>query len=391
VRILYTAVLLALWSCESKPTNSIDQETGTGRTAALPTTAADPHLSTAAVLGDYDGALGGKYPFRLSITSWAPDSQLVGMYYYLSQHKPIGLVGRVEADGEVWLRELNPESPDSSSTWADRSQPRHPLAYFRLRPSGVGALAGTWQKANSGRQLPAQLTRYQQQGVVQKAHVGEQRYFDEFTMPVFTVPSPGVTRELWDVFDLQEISQQTLDELREAHAEHQRDDMAQGFAGMETDVTYNDRGLLSVSLRSEYTAANVSHNFQTVVVDLRTGQVLDQEINLAREKPFLAACERKLQAQLTQYLAEEYGAATPDEDVADELNGLRQQHIDSNNGVGEMRLEPDGVSFHYDVNYESMSNLMFKQFQNQFWLKFSFAELAPLLKPDSPLQRLVRP
>ncbi|SHK33012.1 hypothetical protein SAMN02746009_00737 [Hymenobacter psychrotolerans DSM 18569] len=388
-------LLAVCWSCDQKlPATS----------AAAPTTAAPgrpvatvaPRPSVAAILGDYAGTMGGKYPFRLSITAQLPDSQLVGIYY-LSQHKPIELQGFVAATGEIWLREFaaqpTAEEPERSLGNEPPTQPRQPFARFMVRRTAAGTLAGIWQEAGSDRKLPVQLTRYQPRGPVQQAHVGQQVYFEEFTAPVFTVPDPGVTRKLHGIFGVEQLTDMTLAELQEEHQQHQMAEYAQGFAGVNAEVTYNHRGLLSVNLHSEYTGANVNHSYRSVVVDLQTGEQLTDEINPARQTQFLAACEQKLQAQLATYIREEYGqmmeGIPPEED--ENLAGLRSQHISLQNQPDDMSIGAGKVLFHYPVQYEAMSNLMFKQFQSQFWLDFSFAELQPFLRPGSPLRRLAAP
>jgi hypothetical protein len=354
--------------------------------------------NVAAVLGDYEGSMGGKYPFRLSITAQQPDSQLVGVYYYLSQHKPIELQGFVAPTGEIWLREFTPqlsaeeEETQRLRTWDEpATQPRQPFARFMVRRAPDGTLAGTWQEANSNsnRSLPVRLMRYCLQGVVQRAHVSEQRYFGEFSIPVFTVSDPGVTRQLHQIFGVEKLTGLTLADLREEHRNHQRNDIAQGFAGVESEVTHNNQGLLSVDLHSELTGANVSHSYQSVVVDLRTGRELTNEIDPAHQQQFLAASELKLQQQLTEYIAKEYPAAQQDS-TDEDLAGLRSQHVSNKDQLDAMSLHAGSVQFHYWVQYEAMSNLTFKQFQNQFWVSFTFTELQPYLKPDSPLRRLAQ-
>jgi hypothetical protein len=336
--------------------------------------------------------MGGKFPFRLSITVAKPDSQLVGMYYYLSQHKPIRLQGFVAPTGEIWLREFShqpsAEEEEKMRHWNESiDQVRQPTARFTMRRNPAGALVGTWQEADAGARRPVQLMRYRPRGPAQQAHVGEQTYFEEFKIPVFTVPDPGVTRRMWEIFGVEQLTDMPLAELREEHLTHEANDTPQGFDGVYSQVTYNRQGLLSVDLHSEYTGANVNHSYRTIVVDLQTGEPLTDEINPGREAQFLTACEQKLQAQLAAYIAEEYPNATPDSDDMD-LAGLRSQHISAQNQPDEMGVGSGSVRFHYPVRYESQSSMMFKQFQNQFWLEFSFAELKPLLKPGSPLHQL---
>jgi hypothetical protein len=384
---LLLAVLAGCHSSPQTPTNAPPAAT------VPPARLAPVVPAVAAVLGDYEGAMGGKFPFRLSITASRPDSQLVGIYYYLNQQKPIELQGFVAPTGEIWLREFahQPSAEEVEKMDAcDKpyAQVREPVARFMVRRAPDGSLVGTWQDARSGRRLPVQFTHYQSRGPATQAHVGEQRYFEEFTVPVFTVPDPGVTRQLWEIFGIEQLTEMSLDELRGDHRSHKSESTAAGFGGVYSRVTYNRQGLLSVDLHSEYTAANVNHIYRTAVVDLHTGKLLTDEINPVRKAQFLAACEQKLQAQLATYIAEEYPNATPGSENVD-IEGLRRQHVSPQNQPDELGIGAASVRFHYPVKYEMQSGMMFKQFQNQFWLEFSFAELKPLLKPGSPLHRLL--
>ncbi|UOQ78434.1 hypothetical protein MUN84_07645 [Hymenobacter sp. 5516J-16] len=206
--------------------------------------------AAAAVAGDYEGTLGGKYPFRLSITTQQGRQQVAGWYYYLSQQKPIWLDGYVTPAGDLWLGEVNLDRPELTERWDGSRQPRQPFAYFHLRRAAAGTLAGTWRAAKSERQLPAQLTSYRSTGFAEKAHVAEQTYFGEYTEPVFTVPDFRVSEKLWAAFNVVDMANMTWEELQE-EAKARRAGEIRGYLGTDATVTYNDLGLLSVWLRSE--------------------------------------------------------------------------------------------------------------------------------------------
>lgn len=372
--------LALLWSCE--PKNTTKEPVATTTVPAV----SSPPATTA--LGDYEGTLGGKYPFRLAINSQNDKAELTGIYYYLSQQKPIWLRGFRAPDGEIWLREMDPERPDTvAAGWKQGGKAVHPFAYFRLRRTAQGGLAGSWQAAKSGRQLPAQLRPYQNRTPVQKAHVSEQTYFGEFTEPQFTVPDMKVTQDLYWLFDIETLSEQTLEELREEHRNHAAGSY-QGYGGIDSRVTYNNRGLLSVALRDEYTAANVNSRFWSVVVDLRTGEPLDtDEIDPVRQAAFLTACDAKLQQQITAYL----DPSASDSEGLDSIDvaGLRAQRIGPDNPPNDMLIEDGKITFNHDVQYGGMSNFMRKMYAQQFRVEFTFAEMRRFLKPQSPLRRLL--
>ncbi|TGD81306.1 hypothetical protein [Hymenobacter wooponensis] len=376
MRILYAAaVLMALWGCESKSTKPAT----TVATPAADTTHAAP------ALGSYEGSIAGKYPFRLAITNRLNKSEVVGIYYYLKQQKPIRLWGILAPDGEIWLREIDPERPDTvAAGWGPGGKSRYPFAYFRLRHLPQGGLAGTWQAAKSDKLLPVQLTPYQASSPVQKAHASERTYFEEFTAPEFTVADMAVTEKLYWLFDIEDLSEQTLEDLQEEHRSHKNGGF-QGYGGITSEVTYNDRGLLSVSLRDEYTAANVNSRFWTKVVDLHTGEELSEsEIDPAKRQAFLAACEVQLQQQISEYISNS-GEELDSTDIA----GLRSQHIGTGNALGDMQIAKNDVSFNHSVEYDMMSNFIRKMYAEQFRVSFTFAEMARYLKPNSPLRRLL--
>ncbi|MBX0291140.1 hypothetical protein K3G63_11850 [Hymenobacter sp. HSC-4F20] len=343
--------------------------------------------AAAAVAGDYEGTLGGKYPFRLSITNQKGRQQVAGWYYYLSQQKPIWLDGYVTPAGDLWLGEVNLDRPELTERWDGSRQPRQPFAYFHLRRTGAGALAGTWRAAKSERQLPAHLTSYRSSGYAEKAHVGEQTYFKEFSGPVFTVPNFRVSEKLWEAFDIEKLAGMTEEELeQELQARKEEGTRFIGYQGTGAEVAYNDRGLLSVWLRSEQITGGgqLFARMWSVVMDLRTGEQLTDEIDPAQRPAFLAVCEQKLQRQINQYLHE-----SP-QDSADTA-GLRSQHIDAEHEPTDLHITPDSVTFHHEVDYEGMTHFVRRDMEYEFRLAFTHAELAPFLKPDSPLHRLRKP
>ncbi|MDU0369310.1 hypothetical protein ACFPAF_02790 [Hymenobacter endophyticus] len=339
-------------------------------------------------LGDYEGSLGGKYPFRLAINFQNDKAELTGIYYYLSQQKPIRLWGFRAQDGEIWLREMNPERPDTvAAGWGQGGKPIQSFAYFRLRPTPQGGLAGSWQAAKANRRLSAQLLPYQLKQPVQKAHVSEQTYFGEFTAPQFTVADMKVTQDLYWLFDIETLSEQGLELLEEEHRNHAGGSY-QGYGGIDSRVTHNNQGLLSVALRDEYTAANVNSRFWSVVVDLRTGETLGpDEIDPAHKVAFLAACNAKLQQQIAAYLA----PTAPDSEEQDSVDvaGLQAQHIGPDNPPDDMLIEDGQITFNHFVQYDDMSNFMRKIYDQQFRISFTYAEMTRFLKPTSPLRRLL--
>ncbi|RSK51259.1 hypothetical protein [Hymenobacter rigui] len=383
MRILLVAAagLLLLTGCESKQAANI-------LPPAKNLAAATDNKPAATALGDYEGTLGGKYPFRLAINFQDDTAGLTGIYYYLSQQKPIRLWGFRAPDGEIWLREMDPEHPDTvAAGWGQTGKAMQPFAYFRLRPGGQGSLTGSWLAAKSGRRLAAQLRPYQSRTPVQKAHVSEQTYFGEFTTPQFTVPDMKVTQDLYWLFDIEALSEQGLEMLEEEHRNHAAGSY-QGYGGIDSRVTYNNRGLLSVALRDEYTAANVNSRFWSVVVDLRTGEPLAlDEVDPTRKAAFLAACNTKLHERIAAYL----DPSDPNSEEQDSVDvaGLSSQHIGPDNPPDDMLIEDGRISFNHFVEYDGLSNFTRKMYAQQFRVAFTFAEMARFLKPNSPLRRLL--
>lgn len=356
--------------------------------AAQPTARINPTPIPAAwaiavVAGEYKGTLDGKYPFRLTVSVGQAPGQVMGCYYYLSQQKPIWLEGYVTPAGDLWLGERNLEQPHVTDRWDGGRQPRQRFAYFRLRQTAPGTLAGTWRAAESERQLPALLTSYRSTGVADKAHVGEATYFGEFTVPVFIVPDFRVSEKLWATFDVEELADRTWEELKEL-AKARKTGERHGYQGTDATIAYNDRGLLSVWLRSEQVYGKLSARMWSVVLDLHTGAQLEDEIDPAQRPAFLAASERKLQQQIRRYLHEH-----PDADSAD-VAEISRQHVEAAHPPTDLHVLADSVTFHHAVDYDGMSHFVRRDMEYDFRLAFSFAELMPFLKPTSPLQRLMQ-
>ncbi|AII52643.1 hypothetical protein [Hymenobacter sp. APR13] len=359
---------------------------GTG--AAQPGAKAKPVLkaatqAAAVVVGDYAGTLDGKYALRLTVSAVQANGQVMGCYYYLSQQKPIWLEGYVTPAGDLWLGERDLEQPQLTYRWDGSRQPRQPFAYFRLRQTATGTLAGTWRAAKSERQLSAQLTSYRSPGVADKAHVGEATHFGEFPAPVFTVPDFRVSEKLWAAFEVEKLADMSWEELAEL-AKARKSGERQGYQGTDATVAYNDRGLLSVWLRSEQVYGQLSARMWSVVLDLQTGEHLEEEIDPAQRPAFLAASERKLQQQIGRYLHEH-----PDADAVD-VAGISSQHVDAAHLPTDLHVMADSVTFHHAVDYEGMTHFVRRDMEYDFRLAFSFAELMPFLTPGSPLRRLVK-
>ncbi|UOQ78433.1 hypothetical protein MUN84_07640 [Hymenobacter sp. 5516J-16] len=120
------------------------------------------------------------------------------------------------------------------------------------------------------------------------------------------------------------------------------------------------------------------------MMDLRTGEQLTDEIDPGKQTAFLAICEQKLQREISRYLHENPQDST---DTA----GLRNQHIDAQHPPTDLHITADSVTFHHAVDYDGMTHFVRRDMEYEFRLAFSFAELAPFLKPASPLHRLRKP
>jgi hypothetical protein len=323
------------------------------------------------LVGAYEGTLGSRYPIRLHLST--ADSALTGQYYYQRNGRRLDLLGRVNP--ETGLITLT-EKPENDTAATGR---------FVARPLPDQSLTGTWYNAAGTVLLPFRLTRVAGTAppAADHARVQDKTYLHNFTVPVVTVPDAGVTAVLKQYFSLETLAGETLASLRE-QAEAQR---TEGYAGLQQlsySVTCNRRGLLSLKVTREGIGSSVWYDGHTYNLDLNTGFAVDvaDEIRPEQLARFLALGQRKLRPVLEDIVQGQRELLNEEDRV-----GLLAEQF-SLGSVQEYTMHSTGLTFDHTAQY-SMGNFLFRTLQGSFTVEFSWAELAPFLKPDSPLRRLL--
>ncbi|HEX8427354.1 hypothetical protein [Hymenobacter sp.] len=308
---------------------------------------------------------------QLSFNSY--DSILTGQYYYLRNGRLLRLAGRVSADGELKLRESTDLDTAATGWFVGRVQPGR-------------TLAGTWHNAAGTVHLPFQLIRLVGTAppAADRARVSSKIYFKVFTLPVATVPDAAVTKLLAQWFSLESIVGEPVSELRERLNDPEL--MHSGVQAMDYGKLYNDHGLLNISTTVEGIGASVWYDIRSRTIDLNSGfpVVLADEIRPELVPEFLKLGQQKLQKITQKYVPTQEGFLAP-EDVA----GVLSQEF-SLGSTDEYTVSVAGLTCDHPVNYDGLSNLVWKVLTGNFQVEFTHAELARFLKLDSPLRRLGR-
>ncbi|MCI1187836.1 hypothetical protein MON38_10430 [Hymenobacter sp. DH14] len=351
--------LLAACSSPSAPEKTPAAAGPATAPAAPAATAAKPEK--AGLQTYYAGTLGNKLAVHLCLLP--VDTAVYGDYYYGTHGAGLALLGQRLPTGQLRLREF-----------ASKAHPDRPTAEFLLVPAPDGSLAGTWRTLPPARprQLAVALRAYTPPPVagcrvrVANADSGE---------PTITVPDAAITQLL-------------RVQLRRLVAEDGGDPGTQMLT-----AEYADNCLLSIMLHSEMVGASVTPGVSHSVFDLRTGEglAIENEIDPRQVPALVAEANRRLQAQLRRYIDENKaetgdGGVLMEEDVA----GLRAQQytratFEAYNGS---YLLDDSVRLAFPVQYEAMNSFVSKMYTDAFAAAFSFAEIQPYLRPDSPLRRL---
>jgi len=343
----------------------------------------------------YQGTVGGQ-PVTMMLTI-GPDQYdstktvCAGVYYYGTARR--GLLDLVNAGTyQPWQPMQLDESADGKGTGTWRAtQPLGPL------------LSGTWTSP-SGKQLPFELGEaYQDAQRLQLAvryEVMHEATYGPVCHPEGEEADSTDQEELSEYEQNQrhpsELSRDALhllgpDTLRPAlqalqcPVPRQRRKAAQAYAADEglcnetsesIAVTFNDFGLLAITEPKYwyyYGAAHFGHSASGSIYDLRTGEYVSLESLL---RPGAGV---KLQRLLTRHLLRDphtEGDATVEKE-AYELNG-------------ELVPLPPGVALSYTGLVCMYGEADIRASLGYVSLEIPYAELLPLLRPDSPVARMLR-
>lgn len=236
---------------------------------------------------------------------------------------------------------------------------------------------------------------------VTKARVGRKVYLKYYAVPVVTVPDAGVTARMARYFSLRNLAGNTEAGLAADLRRHP--DPWSGvpeLLQLRYTVNYNDRGLLSITSVRESENLQMLGTRQTYNLDLNTGFRLRMADELQPERlpELLALGEQKLRLIIQTYLADwPENKPRPVEEP-----GLLRLHF-TPAALGEYRLTARGLLFDAanDESWQTAAAPKDSARVGEFYVDplpsmrgklnvtFTYDELAPCLKPASPLRRLL--
>ncbi|MFD2787828.1 hypothetical protein [Hymenobacter rubripertinctus] len=324
-----------------------------------------------AMTGAYEGQLAGKYPVRLLLSPGPADTLVTGMYYYLSKGQPLNLTGFTRPSvptQRLELRETVPTAADATG-------------WFTLGLSFQQELLGSWYNASGTTLLPVSLRRVggAARPAALVAHITPKTYLNSFRVPVITMPDASVTRLLAHWFSLRNLTGDDVPDLRGLLAEHS------GIQAADYTTNYNARGLLSLTVLTEGLGASVWYDAKTHNLDLITGFpiLLADELKPELLPQFLALGQEKLAERNNDCVANQAGFLSDEDKV-----GVLGQEF-SLSSTQEYTMGPTGLVLDHPVSYDGLSNFVFKVLQGSFPITFTYAELKPFLRSNSPLRRLL--
>lgn len=148
-------------------------------------------------------------------------------------------------------------------------------------------------------------------------------------------------------------------------------------------VLYNDRGILSMELSMEGTAAYPDSVTKHVIVDTKTGKAL-RAADLFSDLPKLAAAvSRRQKKEIADAIKEiKANPETADEDTSSLFAEARFTVAE----LKDLAVVPDGVVFYYNYGFPHV----LKGLEPDGEYKFTWAELSPFIRRGGLLASFVR-
>lgn len=391
------AGLLGLAGCQSNTTTKAETKVAEKPVAAVPATSAVTVWVGPPFVGyhRYRGTVGGQ-PVTVELTMSQPPLTrdqaahaqdfvtCKGTYHY--DHHPTGL---------LLLRDPRPWQPGQPLLLKEASsaRPRQPTGYWQAGQPAGPVLTGTW-RSPAGQQLPFRLHEDYTDG---QGHVVEVQYEmlqEDEEAPCQPARKEGEskaayrarTQDLTSTYHQDFLHLLGPDTLRPAlrrlqcpvpaKRRQQTREQAGGCNQVEhqLQVVYNDHGLLSLERAIEdfYEGADhPSHEWNTTTYDLRTGQPL------AITALIRPGTDSILGRLIAQHLEKDEFNTLEDLLNSPAADSASAPLLQLGLGIGD-----EGLEFTYSNTYDSLTPPV--------TVKVSYAELLPLLRPDSPVARMLR-
>lgn len=294
-----------------------------------------------------------------------------GSYYYQRRGGLLLLAGARAADGALTLRETDPETGRPSGRWQTR-QPLGPV------------LSGTWKSADGRRQLPFELREDYQDAVRYTIDTHDQQSEPEDCGLGDGSAQP--TSLQWDAVRLEPPKPASAAQVQRRLDQESAALIACVEVEETARVTYNADFLLSIEWFRHEFAAGAAHPvgyYRYLTFDLRTGRPL------ALKELLRPDFELPLRRLLSEHLRTDpiYADFYQGEIEGDSTQTRWPLGPDGRPLAPLPRpgyyLTPTGLAFQYDM-YEIAPYVMGPQL-----VGLSYQELKPLVRPGSPLARLL--
>lgn len=150
------------------------------------------------------------------------------------------------------------------------------------------------------------------------------------------------------------------------------------------EVNYNADYLLDITFTQFGTSAYPDSQSRTIVINLRTGNVLKARDIFVEEKftELARAVDEKLQTEVAELIQ----AAKTNEDGPSIVEALKDLKFEVKN-LDDLSISKDGVTFLYDVGFPHVH----QAYEPVGRYLFSYSTLKPFVKPGGPLAPFVKP
>ena len=188
------------------------------------------------------------------------------------------------------------------------------------------------------------------------------------------LPNPIILRKVRSLLHYENIFDTSLKEYREWNWLDEFDYVVNHNADYLLDVTFTQVG----------TAAYPDSQSKTIVINLKTGNVVKARDVFVEEK--LPELARMVNEKLQTEAAEMIKAASGHEDGPSIVEALKDLKFEVKN-LDDLSISKDGVTFLYDVGFPHVH----EAFEPEGRYLFSYSTLKPFIKPGGPLAQSVKP
>lgn len=193
--------------------------------------------------------------------------------------------------------------------------------------------------------------------------------------PVVKAASPAVSRKIEAAL--------SYEKLLEINIKEEMGEI-QWLEEAEFEVTYNQNGLLGVSVFMEGSGAYPSGRTVRVVIDSKTGFRLTPALSFQNTAGLLAMVHRDMDKEIAD--AVKRIKADADSSDFDAESQFRESAEFYKLSLREFSVSDEGITFYHDYGFPHVA----KALQPAGEFKYSWTEIKPFLKPGGLLSRMAR-